>query len=100
MFEIKPFIPVKFVDTFSLYSGSYFSRELGTLIDGVEKSFRFPFPETLTVACKDSDAFSSVLFVFNLISNFPTAPLKLSGEFNGNTLTLIDLLPAVTFLDT
>jgi len=38
--------------------------------------------------------------VFNVISNFPTAPLKLSGALTGNALTLIDLLPAVTFFET
>ena len=85
-----------FVLTFSLYSGSYFSSELGTSKLGNENNFKFPFPVTFSVACRDSEAFSSVLVLVNSTSNSPTAPLKFFGAFSGKPETLISLFPAVT----
>ena len=85
------------METFSVYSGSYFSRELGASIDGGENNFKFNLPDILIVACKDSEPFKSVLLVVSSISKSPTAPLKLDGALSGSLPTWITLLPAVIF---
>ena len=68
---------------------------------GIENSFKFPFPFTCTVACKDSEAFSVFLVVITSNSNAPTAPLKLLGfPSSGNGKTVSVRFPAVIVRDT
>ena len=83
----------------SLCTGSYISKAFGTSGFGKLNNFKFPFPVTLTIKSRLSPFFKLFLEGVTLKSNFPTAPLKLSGlPVSGSGFTFIVLLPAETRL--
>ena len=93
-------MPAKPIFTLSEYSGSYFSKDDGTIRSGIENNFKFPEPDILSSTWKDSVAFNSFLLEFNEILKSPTAPKKSSGLFSaGKDLTLTTFLFDETLLD-
>ena len=86
MFPATPFV-VSFV--LSVIFASYLSKFLGNATTGCFINFRFPVPPIITLNVIGSLAFTSFLFNWALMLNFPTPPEKLAGRLGSGSTWIV-----------